>query len=58
MPEAIRNLQKQGAQTRAINASIRDVMKMIEENRKKKQEEDAEKLRLKKEQQNNKEANE
>jgi hypothetical protein len=39
MPEVVRNLKKQGAKNREINASVKEAMKLIEENRKKKEEE-------------------
>jgi hypothetical protein len=47
MSEAIRELKKQGARNREINESIREAMKLIEENRKKKKEEEKQ-LKLKK----------
>ena len=36
MGESVRTLRKQGAKNKEINESLKDVMKLIEENRKKK----------------------
>ncbi|MDD5650464.1 MAG: hypothetical protein PHF86_08630 [Candidatus Nanoarchaeia archaeon] len=42
MAEIVRNLKKQGAKNREINASIKEVMKMIKENREAKKKADQE----------------
>lgn len=50
MPEVVRNLKKQGAKNRTINASIKEMMETIKEKRKKVEEERKAKfLRIKEE---------